>query len=93
MGKYTINDRTISQIALYAASRIPGIGSGGRVYIENYASGVVLKLELTVLYGMNLPQVLTKVQEKVAQVIEYMTGLNVIKVNILVKNVYFNESL
>ena len=91
MGRYTINDGTISQIALHAASQVPGIKPGGRVYIENYTSGVVLKLELAVLYGTFLPQVLQQVQEKVSQVIEYMTGLNVLKVNIVVKSVYFNE--
>jgi len=93
MGKYTINDTTISQIALYTARQVPGIGPGGRVYIENYESGVVLKLELTVLYGISLPPVLKQVQEKVAQVIEHMTALNVLKVNIIAKNIYFNERL
>ena len=92
LGKYTINDTTISQIALYAASQVPGIGPGGRVYIENYSTGVVLKLELTVLYGVYVPDVLKQVQEKVVQVIEYMTALNVLKVNIVAKNIYFKES-
>jgi len=91
MGKYTINDTTISQIALYTAHQVPGIGPGGRVFIENYASGVILKLELTVAYGILLQPVLEKVQQKVAQVIEHMTALNVLKVNIIAKNIYFKE--
>ncbi|NLZ51630.1 MAG: Asp23/Gls24 family envelope stress response protein, partial [Thermoanaerobacteraceae bacterium] len=89
LGKYTINDTTISQIALYTAHQVSGIGPGGRVFIENYASGVVLKLELTVAYGIFLRPVLEKVQEEVAQVIEHMTALNVLKVNIIAKNIYF----
>lgn len=91
MGRYTINDTAVSQIALYTARQVPGIGSGGRVFIENYTSGVILKLELTVKYGIPLQPVLEKVQKEVAQVIEHMTAINVLKVNILAKNIYFSE--
>ena len=91
MGKYTINDTTISQIALYTAHQVPGIGPGGRVFIENYSSGVILKLELMVQYGMALTPVLEKVQEKVAQVIEHMTALNVLQVNVTAKNIFFKD--
>lgn len=91
MGKYTINDTTICQIALYTAHQVPGIGPGGKVLIENYSSGVILKLELTVAYGILLRPVLEKVQEKVAQVIEYMTALNVLQINVTAKSIYFKE--
>jgi uncharacterized alkaline shock family protein YloU len=31
------------------------------------------------------------VQKKVTQVIEHMTAINVLKVNVLAKNIYFSE--
>ncbi|HHX23743.1 MAG: Asp23/Gls24 family envelope stress response protein [Tepidanaerobacteraceae bacterium] len=91
LGKYTINDSTIRQIALYSAQQLQGIGPGGRVYIENYSSGIIIKMELTVEYGLQLQPILQKAQEKVAQMIEHMTSLNVLKVNVLAKNFYFKE--
>lgn len=91
MGRYTINDTTVSQIALYTARQVPGIGHGGRVFIENYTGGVILKLELAVEYGVPLQPVLEEVQKKVTQVIEHMTAINVLKVNVLAKNIYFSE--
>jgi len=91
MGRYTINDTTVNQIALYTARQIPGIGPGGRVFIENYTGGIVLKLELTVEYGIPLQPVLVETQKKVAKVIEHMTAINVLKVNVVAKNIYFKE--
>jgi uncharacterized alkaline shock family protein YloU len=91
MGRYTINDTTVSQIALYTARQVPGIGSGGRVFIENYTGGVIIRLELTVEYGIPLLPVLEKVQREVAQVIEHMTAINVLKVNVVVKHIHFSE--
>ncbi|MDD4569710.1 MAG: Asp23/Gls24 family envelope stress response protein [Tepidanaerobacteraceae bacterium] len=91
MGKFTINDSTVSQIALYTARQVPGVGPGGRVFIENYISGITIKLELIVEYGILLQPVLEKVQEKVAQMIEHMTAINVLKVNVIAKNLYFKE--
>ncbi|AEE90572.1 conserved protein of unknown function [Tepidanaerobacter acetatoxydans Re1] len=91
MGRYTINDTTVNQIALYTARQVPGIGPGGRVFIENNANGVILKLELSVEYGIQMQPVLTKVKKKVTDMIEHMTGLNVLSVEVIAKNLYFKS--
>lgn len=91
MGRYTINDTTVNQIALYTARQVPGIGPGGRVFIENNANGVILKLELSVEYGIQMQPVLTKVKKKVTEMIEHMTGLNVLSVEVIAKNLYFKS--
>lgn len=89
MGRYTINDTTVNQIALYTARQVPGIGPGGRVFIENNANGVILKLELSVEYGIQMQPVLAEVKKKVTEMIEHMTGLNVLSVDVIAKNLYF----
>ena len=91
MGKYTINDTTIKQIALYTARQVHGVGLGGRAFIENYTSGIILRLELTVKYGIPLKPVLLETQKKVVQVIEHMTAINVLKANIIAKHIYFEK--
>ena len=59
--------------------------------MENYTGGVIIRLELTVEYGIPLLPVLEKVQREMAQVIEHMTAINVLKVNVVVKHIHFSE--
>ncbi|HHW04038.1 MAG TPA: Asp23/Gls24 family envelope stress response protein [Thermoanaerobacterales bacterium] len=91
LGKYTISDTTVSQIALYAARRIKGVAPGGRVIIENYSEGIVLNMELVVEYGIPLKSLLTAVQDEVKESVEYMTALNVLRVNVTARKFYFKE--
>ncbi|AYO31636.1 MAG: hypothetical protein PWR06_967 [Thermoanaerobacteraceae bacterium] len=91
LGKYTISDTTVSQIALYTARQVKGIAPGGRVIIENYSEGIILNLELVVEYGVPLKSLLTVVQDEVKKSVEYMTALNVLRVNVMAKKFYFKE--
>lgn len=91
MGKYTISDTTISQIIQYAAQKVPGVSPGGRVIVENHPGGVVLNLEIVVEYGVPLRPLLEEVQANVAKEVEFMTALNVIKVNVTAKKFSFKS--
>lgn len=91
LGKYTISDTTVSQIALYVARRVKGIAPGGRVIIQNYSEGIVINLELIVEYGLSLRPLLEKVQEEVKNSVEYMTALNVLRVHVTAKKLYFKD--
>jgi len=92
MGKYTISDTTVSQIALYTAHQVKGVAGGGRVIIENYSEGIILNLELVVEYGIPLRPLLMAVREEVKSSVEYATALNVIRVNVTAKKFYFREA-
>ena len=52
---------------------------------------VSVNLSLNVKYGYSIPEVSKNVQEKVAQAIESMTGLNVLDVNIRISGVVTTE--
>jgi uncharacterized alkaline shock family protein YloU len=52
---------------------------------------VPVNLSLNVKYGYSIPEVSKNVQEKVAQAIESMTGLNVLDVNIRISGVVTTE--
>ena len=82
LGKYTISDTVINQIALYVAHQVDGVAQGGRVFIENYDDGIVLNVDLVVEYGLNIREILLHVQKKVAESVEYMTAINVLKTNV-----------
>ncbi|WP_422444941.1 Asp23/Gls24 family envelope stress response protein [Thermoanaerobacterium sp. DL9XJH110] len=91
LGRYTISDTTVSQIVMYTARQITGVAPGGRVIVENYSGGVVIRIELVVEYGIPLKPVLLKVQEEVARAVEFMTALNVLRVDVTAKKFSFKD--
>ncbi len=69
--------------------------------IKDLAKGVAISIEdrhvsvdlsLNVKYGYSIPEVSKNVQDKVAQAIESMTGLNVLDVNIEISGVVTPEN-
>ncbi len=68
----------------------------GKVGVKNLTKGVKVQvtgntvkadLALSLEYGYNIPETCSKVQEKVKNAIENMTGLTVTDVNIRIVNV------
>lgn len=52
---------------------------------------VSIDLTLNIKYGYSIPEVSAKVQDKVSQAIENMTGLSVLDINIKIAGVVTNE--
>ncbi|ETP71864.1 hypothetical protein UYO_2180 [Lachnospiraceae bacterium JC7] len=68
---------------------IKDLGMGVSISIEE--GHVSVDLSLNVKYGYSIPEVSKNVQDKVAQAIESMTGLNVLDVNIKISGVVTPE--
>ena len=68
---------------------IRDLGKGVSISIEE--GHVSVDLSLNVKYGYSIPEVSKNVQDKVAQAIESMTGLNVLNVNIKISGVVTPE--
>jgi uncharacterized alkaline shock family protein YloU len=68
---------------------IRDLGKGVSISIEE--GHVSVDLSLNVKYGYSIPEVSKNVQDKVAQAIESMTGLNVLDVNIKISGVVTPE--
>ncbi len=68
---------------------IRDLGKGVSISIEE--GHVSVDLSLNVKYGYSIPEVSQNVQDKVAQAIESMTGLNVLDVNIKISGVVTTE--
>lgn len=68
---------------------IKDLGKGVSISIEE--GHVSVDLSLNVKYGYSIPEVSQNVQDKVAQAIESMTGLNVLDVNIKISGVVTTE--
>lgn len=68
-------------------SKVSGKNLTKGVKVQVTGSNVKVDLSLSLNYGYNIPGTCTKVQEKVKNAIENMTGLTVTDVNIRIVNV------
>lgn len=86
LGRFTIEDVVVMTIAAKACKQSKGIAKVTRVRVETTHDGVVIDLETSVLYGQPLEDVLRHAQRQVKEVVEYMTALNVLEVNLAARH-------
>lgn len=61
------------------------------VYEQNEDRGIRISLSISIQYGVNIPEAVTKIQNKIKNKIEYMTGMFIHDININVKNFILNK--
>ena len=88
MGNFTISDTVFRQILEYLASKTPGIYKVLRTRVENYGEGVQMYMEVTVVYGFNVVKDIKDFKEKARKEIEKLTAMNVVKLDVVAKNIY-----
>ena len=94
-GKLIISDDAISAIVNKVAID-NGIAKTKHVRIRrdtehNSEKGIDIKLDVILYYGEPFNELVYNTQEKIRTAIEYMTGMNVKKVDILVKSFIFDD--
>ncbi len=88
VGKLFIADAAIRALVDRILVDIPGIGRLVKFHIHVRGNdGVILDLELQVVYGHQLRPLLSRVQERVQERIQYFTGLTILKVNVLAREI------
>ena len=91
MGNFTISDSVFRQIAEYLATKTPEIYKVLRTRVEKYEGGISLYMEVTVVYGYNVIEALKEFKRKAIREIENFTAMNIIKMEVIAKNVYVQE--
>ena len=100
-GEVKIADEVIAKVAAVAVAEVKGAvgicdSTSGLFGIKNKVRGVRVEakdgsisvdVDITVEYGANMSDVAWEVQDKIKKEVESMTGLDVLKVNILVKGI------
>ena len=99
LGEVKIADEVVAIIAGLAATEVEGVGSMAgnitnelvsKLGMKNLSKGIrveVLDVALNISYGYSIPEVSAKVQDRVKNAIENMTGLEVSIVNIRIASV------
>ena len=92
MGNFTISDTVFRQIAEYVARKTEGINRLSRIRVESTISGMIIYMEVYVVYGYNIVNVLREFKQKTKKEIERLTTMNVQEVSVMAKGVYMPES-
>jgi adenylate kinase family enzyme len=82
LGKFYIANDVIVEIVKHTCIALPGIDRVFHTRVENAEQGIILHVDLSLVYGFYLPQVMVETQGRIKKHIEYMTSLNVISVDI-----------
>ena len=92
MDNFTISDTVFRQIAEYVAKKTEGINRLSRIRVESTISGMIIYMEVYVVYGYNIVNVLREFKQKTKKEIERLTTMNVQEVSVMAKGVYMPES-
>lgn len=86
LGSYEIKDGVLKCIVETSALEIENVVKITSVDIENKKEGIVITATVILNYNISLPRVINIMVEKIKMNIEYMTGINVIEVNTVIKS-------
>lgn len=92
-GKLTISESAVLSIVSIAAREVSGVKSPGRIHVTQSGEGLGIEISPVLFYGIYLPGVSRKLQSVVKERVEYMTGLSIKTVNVIVKDIEFKKKL
>lgn len=87
LGRFFIADSVVGAIAERAARGVPGVAGCSRVAVESRREGVVIVLDLALLYGTRLVPALTAARARAREAVEQMTALNVLNLEVVARKV------
>ena len=93
LGNFKISDTVFRQIAEYVAKRTEGIHKLSRTRVESTDSGTVIYMEVYVIFGYNIVNVLRDFKQKTKKEIERLTTMNLQEVSVMAKGIHMPESV
>ena len=92
LGKFTISDTVFRQITEYVAKKTEGIHRVSKVRVENTVGATTIYVEVYVIFGYNIVNVLREFKQKVKKEIERLTTMNVQEVSVMAKGIHMPEN-
>ncbi len=86
MGRYTISDRVVRELTVYAIMKIKGIYKVNYIELKTLTSGIIIDVGLVAIYGYSIKALMEDVQRQINVEVEGMTSLNILYINVFVKN-------
>ena len=95
MGNFTISDTAIRQIVEIVLKKINGVYKLHRAIIRKqeggYGDGIYIYLELIINFGFNIIELTEIIKSRIKKEVENLTAMNVLKMEILIKSIHFDE--
>ncbi|MCJ7656515.1 MAG: Asp23/Gls24 family envelope stress response protein [Candidatus Atribacteria bacterium] len=88
-GKLYVSENAILDIIIYILKDFKEVVKLGKSQISIKEEGILINISLVLRYGENIPQVGLKIQKSFKKELEYITGINVILINIFVNNLKY----
>jgi hypothetical protein len=87
LGKYELSKGALVQLISICVSKVERINKILRVRIENRPDGVIIDLDLSIKLITRIDLMIVELQKNLVEEIEYMTGLNVLSIDVTVKGI------
>lgn len=85
LGKYTISSNVIKMMVAFAGEEVKGIHRVLKVNTKNNVSGLIIDMDISADMGYPIQEACRYLKEHVKKEIEYMTGFNILEINIYVR--------
>ena len=91
LGRFTISDYTIYQLAEHAAKRNEAVSQITRFRADKAEDGIRIEMDIVLYYGYPLPKVFSGLRKDIAEEIEKYTSLNSVAVILTAKNIVMKK--
>lgn len=82
LGSYSIADEALRDLIEIVIKDVPGVGNLDDFKTENRTIGVVVSIEIALVYGYDAQDVLLNLQQKIGTTIEDLTSITIVAVNV-----------
>ncbi len=92
LGNYTISDYTVYQLVEHVVMRLKGVHKISRFRVENRPEGIMMEMDLVLIYGYKIKPLIEKVRAEAVEEVERLTALNISKMDIIVKSLVLEDN-
>lgn len=90
-GKLFISESAILDIIFYNIKDFEEIIRIGKTKININEDGILIQISLTLKYGKNIPEIIKKIQQNLKRELDYITGINITKIDVLVEDLIIEK--
>ena len=92
LGRFTISDYTIYQLAEHAARENAAVSRITRFRADKAEDGIRIEMDIVLYYGYRIPEVFAELRRQIAGEIEKYTALNSVAVILTAKNIIVKKA-
>ncbi len=90
-GKLFISENAILDIIFHTIKNFKDVIRIGRTKINISEEGILIQMSLILRYGKNIPEIVKKIQENLKKELDYITGINISKIDVLVEDLIMEK--